>query len=68
MPETCDKVGIALGYYKHLQEQKIIKFNDIEAIKSPNVFRSYITHNDLNRMRQLKQISHSVYEELFKEV
>lgn len=66
--DHTDKIKLAFGYYKYLQEQKVYKYNNIESVRSPDKFHSNITHADLNRMRQLKQIPHSVYEELFQEV
>lgn len=62
------KLDIVYRYYKHLLEVKIISLNHLESIKSHDVFENNITHSDLNRMLQLKQITHDIYNELINKI
>jgi hypothetical protein len=59
-----NKVKIALGYYKKMLTEKVIRLNDIEEIEQ-DTFVSHITHTDLNRMLKEKHIDKETYTYLF---
>ena len=62
-----NKQKIALGYYKQIMIDRILKLNNIEPVNKDK-FLSHITHSDLNRLHKHNMIDKDTYEELFKKV
>lgn len=60
-----NKISIALGYYKKILTERVIKLNNLECVGRDR-FLSHINHTDLNRMHKKKLINKTEYEELFK--
>ena len=58
-----EKVNIALGYYKKVMTDKILKLNAVEEVHR-DTFISHVNHTDLNRMLKEKLINKHQYDEL----
>lgn len=68
MNHDSSKSNIAIGFYKHILENKINKYNNIDTIYSRDKFENHVTHTDLLRLLQQKLITKDVYDVLFKEI
>ena len=58
-----DKVTIALGYYKKVMIDRVIRLNLLEPVER-DTFLSHINHTDITRMLEDKLITKHQYDEL----
>jgi len=62
-----DKIDIALGYYKKVLLDKIVKLNSVETV-SRDKFISHISHTDLLRMHEQGLIDKETYDYLYNHI
>ena len=58
-----EKVKIALGYYKKVMTDRVLRLNALDLVER-DTFVSHVNHTDLNRMLKEKLITKSEYDEL----